>query len=142
VLNEWGPKILVCLTVVLGIVYQNARMSDFRSEINARLSDFRSHLDGHIDDLRDLVKSEIARVEKRIEARALPPKAGPRDQGDRGSAGRLTRQAVRTASEFLSCCYVIGVLCVQSFRRKGKNQKAKVRRRLAGTGQRCFDERC
>jgi hypothetical protein len=26
VLNEWGLKILVCLTVVLGIVYQNARM--------------------------------------------------------------------------------------------------------------------
>jgi len=72
VLNEWGPAILVCLTVVLGIVYQNARMSDFRSEINTRLSDFRSHPDGRINDLRDLVKSEIARVEKRIEALESP----------------------------------------------------------------------
>jgi archaellum component FlaC len=77
--NEWGPAILVCLPIVVGVVFQNkrlddtnARISDLRSEIDGRLSDFRAHLDTRIDDLRDLVKSEIGRLEKRIESLESP----------------------------------------------------------------------
>jgi hypothetical protein len=59
--NEWGPALLVCVTVATGIIFQNIR-----------LSDFRTHFDKRIDDLRDLVKSEIARLEKRIESLESP----------------------------------------------------------------------
>jgi hypothetical protein len=59
--NEWGPVLLVCFTVATGIIFQNTR-----------LSDFRTHFDKRIDDLRDLVKSEIARVERRIESLESP----------------------------------------------------------------------
>jgi hypothetical protein len=79
VVNVWGSAILVCLTVVLGVLWNNSRLSDLRSSIgdlrsymdarfnaqDKRIDDLRSSVVQRIDDLRDFVKSEIRRLEER-----------------------------------------------------------------------------
>jgi hypothetical protein len=44
-----------------------ARITDLRSEMVARIADLRSEMVARFDGLRDLLHSEIARVEDRIE---------------------------------------------------------------------------
>ena len=68
VLAAWGPSLLICLTVVLGILYNNSRLSD----LNSRLSDLRSYMDARFnavdkrfDDMKDFIKSEVRRLEDR-----------------------------------------------------------------------------
>jgi hypothetical protein len=53
--NQWGPAVLVTLAVAIGILFNNARISDLRQ-----------HVDGRIDDLKDFVRAEIRRLEDRI----------------------------------------------------------------------------
>jgi hypothetical protein len=60
------------LTVLVGILINNSRLSD----TNARLSDLRSHVDHRFDgvdrrfdEMRDLWRSEPYRVEQVIDAR-------------------------------------------------------------------------
>jgi hypothetical protein len=60
------------LTVLVGILINNSRLSD----TNARLSDLRSHVDHRFDgvdrrfdEMRDLWRSELYRVEQVIDAR-------------------------------------------------------------------------
>jgi hypothetical protein len=53
------------LTVLMGILINNSRLSD----TNARLSDLRSHVDHRFDEMRDLWRSELYRVEQVIDAR-------------------------------------------------------------------------
>ena len=52
---------LICLTVVLGIVYNNSRMSDLRSYLDARFN----AVDRRFDDMKDFIKSEVRRLEDR-----------------------------------------------------------------------------
>lgn len=70
--NVWGPALLVCLTVILGFVWNNSRFNDLRSYIDARfnaqdkrIDDLRGTLERRIDDLRDFIKSEVRRLEER-----------------------------------------------------------------------------
>ena len=70
ILSQWGPALLVCFTVVLGLFYQNSRMSD----LNRRIDDLKGSIDKRFedmgkrfDDLKDYIKSEFKRVEERIE---------------------------------------------------------------------------
>ena len=79
VANAWGPAILVCLTVILGVLWNNSRFTDIRGSIadlrsymdarfnaqDKRIDDLRDSLVKRIDDLRDFVKSEIRRLEER-----------------------------------------------------------------------------
>jgi len=55
-LNIWGPALLVCFTVVVGLFYQNTRMNDLKDAIN-----------GRFDDMKDYMKSEFKRVDERID---------------------------------------------------------------------------
>jgi len=55
-LSQWGPVAVIVGGYLLGIFFQNRRIDDLRDSMNKRF-----------DDLRDLVKSEIKRVEERIE---------------------------------------------------------------------------
>jgi hypothetical protein len=67
------------LTVLLGILINNSRLSDVNSrftDVNARLGELRSHLDSRFDavdqrfdDMRDMWRSELHRVEEILDAR-------------------------------------------------------------------------
>jgi hypothetical protein len=57
----WGPALLVCLTVVIGIFYDNSRISDLRSYVDSRFN----AVDRSFDDLKDFIKSEVRRLEDR-----------------------------------------------------------------------------
>ena len=55
-LSQWGPVAVIVGGYLLGFFFQNRRIDDLRDSMNKRF-----------DDLRDLVKSEVKRVEERIE---------------------------------------------------------------------------
>jgi hypothetical protein len=71
------------LTVLIGILVNNARLSDFRNDINARMGDLnnrmaelRSHMDTRfnqvdvrLDETKELWRSELHRVEEVLDAR-------------------------------------------------------------------------
>ncbi|MBV9768061.1 MAG: hypothetical protein JOZ32_00700 [Bryobacterales bacterium] len=56
VISQWGPVAVIVGGYLLGIYFQNRRIDDLRDSMNRRF-----------DDLRDLLKSEIKRVEERID---------------------------------------------------------------------------
>ena len=60
------------LAVLVGILINNARLSDTNARIsdtNARISELRGHMDIRFDEMRDLWRSELYRVEQVIVAR-------------------------------------------------------------------------
>ncbi len=60
------------LAVLVGILINNARLSDTNARIsdtNARISELRGHMDIRFDEMRDLWRSELYRVEQVIGAR-------------------------------------------------------------------------
>jgi hypothetical protein len=78
------------LTVLIGILLNNARLSDIKSDINARMGDlnnrmgdlndrvgeFRQHMDSRLDQVdvrldetKELWRSELHRVEEILDAR-------------------------------------------------------------------------
>ena len=60
------------LTVLLGILINNARLSDLsagQGDTNARIAELRSHMDVRIEEMKDLWRSELRRVEEVIDAR-------------------------------------------------------------------------
>jgi len=74
------------ITVLIGILINNARMSDMNArmndmnarmnDMNGRLGDLRTymdarfdHIDARFDDMRDTWRSELRRVEEVIDAR-------------------------------------------------------------------------
>jgi len=64
----WGPSLLTCLTVVLGILYSNSRISDLRSYLDARFNDVDKRfnaVDKRLDDMKDFIRSEVRRLEER-----------------------------------------------------------------------------
>ena len=72
ILSQWGPALLVCFTVIIGLFYQNARMTDLRSSVDKRFDDMKSSFDKRFDDLKDLIKSEFKRVDERIDRLESP----------------------------------------------------------------------
>jgi len=61
ILSQWGPALLVCFTVVIGLVYQNTRISDLKWSMDKRF-----------DDLKDYIRSEFKRVDERIDRLESP----------------------------------------------------------------------
>lgn len=60
------------LTVLVGILINNARLGDTNARIsdtNARIGELRGHMDIRFDEMRDLWRSELYRVEQVIDAR-------------------------------------------------------------------------
>jgi len=53
------------LTVLIGTLINNARLSD----TNARIMDLRVHMDARFDNMRDSWRSELHRVEEVLDAR-------------------------------------------------------------------------
>jgi len=64
------------LTVLVGILVNNARLSDFRIDMNNRLTELRTDIntrfnevDRRFDLMQDLWRSELHRVEEVLDAR-------------------------------------------------------------------------
>lgn len=60
------------LTVLVGILINNARLSDTNARIgdtNSRIAELRVHMDSRFDDMRDTWRAELRRVEEVIDAR-------------------------------------------------------------------------
>jgi hypothetical protein len=72
ILSQWGPSILVCFTVIIGLFYQSARMTDMKDAFNRRFDDMKSSFSKRFDDLKDLMKSEFKRVDERIDRLESP----------------------------------------------------------------------
>lgn len=53
---------MVCLSVILGFIWNNGRLTDLRNYIYERFN----AQDKRIDDLRDFFRSEIRRLEERM----------------------------------------------------------------------------
>jgi len=81
--SQWGPALLVCFTVVLGMFFQNSRISDLKSSVDHRFDDLQSSFDRRFDDLKtsidnrfeemkDYIKSEFKRVDERIDRLESP----------------------------------------------------------------------
>lgn len=63
--SEWGPAILVCLTVAVGLLFSNSRQTDLRNEMNARFEGMEKRFDKRFDDLKDWIRAELRRIEER-----------------------------------------------------------------------------
>jgi hypothetical protein len=79
ILSQWGPALLICFTVVLGLFYQNSRMGDLgrriddlKGSIDKRIDDLKGSLDKRFDDLKDCIKSEFKRADERIDRLESP----------------------------------------------------------------------
>ena len=57
------------LTVLIGILINNSRLSDIDRRLNARIDDLGSHMDARFDDMRATWQSELRRVEEVLDAR-------------------------------------------------------------------------
>jgi hypothetical protein len=53
------------LTVLVGILINNSRLSD----MNTRIGELRSHMDSRFEEMKDLWRSELHRVEEVLDAR-------------------------------------------------------------------------
>ncbi len=74
-LNQWGPVAVIVGGYLLGMYFQNRRIDDLRDSMNKRFDDMNSRFDDmnrRFDDTRDLLKSEIRRLEDRIERHDHP----------------------------------------------------------------------
>jgi hypothetical protein len=73
-ISQWGPVAVIVGGYLLGIHFQSRsiahldhRIDDLRDSMNKRFDDLRETMNKRFDDLHDLLKSEIKRVEERID---------------------------------------------------------------------------
>jgi hypothetical protein len=57
------------ITVVVGILINNIRLSDLRGEINTRFDEMNVRMDHRFADMKDMWRSELHRVEEVLDAR-------------------------------------------------------------------------
>jgi len=83
ILNAMLAPVPTMLVVLIGILLNNSRLSDLRSDLNGRISELRSQMDTRFndvnvrfdnvdrrfDEMKDLWRSELHRVEEVLDAR-------------------------------------------------------------------------
>jgi hypothetical protein len=74
IMNQWGPVAVIVGGYLLGVYFQSRsiahldrRIDDLRDSMGKRFDDLRETMNKRFDDLHDLLKSEVKRVEERIE---------------------------------------------------------------------------
>ena len=74
VMNQWGPVAVIVGGYLLGIYFQSRsiahldrRIDDLRDSLSRRIDDLRDSMNARFDDLHDLIKSEVKRLEERID---------------------------------------------------------------------------
>jgi hypothetical protein len=73
-INQWGPVAGIVGGYLLGVYFQSRsiahldrRIDDLRDSLSKRLDDLRETMNKRFDDLHDLLKSEVKRVEERLD---------------------------------------------------------------------------
>ena len=74
VLSQWGPVAVIVGGYLLGIYFQSRsiahldrRIDDLRDSLSRRIDDLRDSMNARFDDLHDLLKSEIKRLDERMD---------------------------------------------------------------------------
>jgi len=67
VIGQWGPVAVIVGGYLLGIYFQNRRIDDLRDSINRRFDDLRDSINKRFDGLHDLLKSEVKRLDERLD---------------------------------------------------------------------------
>ena len=69
------PTLIPTITVLVGILFNNTRMTDLRTHLDARLGDqnrrnddLRTHLDSRVDDLRRLMGSNTKGIMDKLDS--------------------------------------------------------------------------
>lgn len=73
-----AQTVVILIGIAGGVLYNNSRITDLKDLINKRIDDLRAEMNRHsdalraeigkrFDDLRDLLKSEVKRLEERID---------------------------------------------------------------------------
>jgi len=60
---QWGPALLLLLGIVLGTIYNNRSIA----HLDPRITDSIRSSDARHADLKDFIRSEISRLESRID---------------------------------------------------------------------------
>ncbi len=63
VINQWGPVAAIVGGYLLGIYFQSRSIA----HLDRRIDDLRDSINKRFDDLHDLLKSEVKRIEDRLE---------------------------------------------------------------------------
>ena len=63
VVGQWGPVAVIVGGYLLGIYFQNRCIDDLRDSMNGRFNDMNKRF----DDLHDLLKSEVKRLDDRLD---------------------------------------------------------------------------
>jgi archaellum component FlaC len=61
--TQWGPVAIIVAGYLFGLYFQGRQIEG----INKRIDDLRDSMNRRFDDMRDLVKSEVKRIEERID---------------------------------------------------------------------------
>jgi hypothetical protein len=67
VIGQWGPVAVIVGGYLLGIYFQNRRIDDLRDSMNRRFDDLRDSINKRFDGLHDLLKSEVKRLDERLD---------------------------------------------------------------------------
>jgi predicted Holliday junction resolvase-like endonuclease len=85
-MNQWGPALLVVLSILLTVLYNNKRLDDLRSEVNVRIDDLQRNFNARFDDLQaeinrrfddvnrrlDSLEKRVMKIEERLERPIIP----------------------------------------------------------------------
>lgn len=76
-LNLWAPALSVVAAIAVALLFNlrgfsqmDTRFNDLQRQMDTRFADMQRQIDTRFNDLRDLLKSEVKRVEERIEHQA------------------------------------------------------------------------
>jgi len=78
---NWGPAIVISFGILMGVLFSNSRITDLRvyfdkrfdavdrrfDEMERRFDQRFADIDHRLDDLKDFIKSEVRRLEDRLE---------------------------------------------------------------------------
>jgi len=64
----WGQVIVILIGIGLGVLYNSSRLNDLKNYVDAKFTGN----DKRFDDLKDFIRSEIRRLEDRIERLERP----------------------------------------------------------------------
>jgi CHASE1-domain containing sensor protein len=58
-LNFWGPAVLICFSLLVGLFYQNSRINDLKDNFNNRIDLLTNNVNNRIDLLTNNVNNRI-----------------------------------------------------------------------------------
>ncbi len=69
---NWGPAIVILFGILMGVLFNNARITDLRTTMDKRFDEQDKRFEARLTDLKDLIRSEVRRIEDRLERLERP----------------------------------------------------------------------